>query len=195
VHALSVPEGTFASQALTQRLAEDRWPLVRASAADALSQYPRGAALDQPLVVALGDTSSLVRARSIRALGERQASGVAERIRDRLLDAEEWPEVRAEAARTLGTLCDAGSADELLAFAKKLSDPMASPDAQLIATGALMSLGRLALPNLAQQLAPLTDKKAPAQARRAAAVALATRDTCRGPRQAGAELKSAAKKR
>ena len=195
VHALSVPEGTFAGQALTQRLADDRWPLVRASAADALSQYPRGAALDQPLVVALGDASPLVRARSIRALGERQASGVAEHIRDRLLDAEEWPEVRAEAARTLGTLCDAGSADELLAFAKKLSDPMASPDAQLIATGALMSLGRLALPNLAQQLAPLTDKKAPAQARRAAAVALATRDTCRGPGGAGAELKSAAKKR
>ncbi len=31
VHALSVPESTFASQALTQRLTEDRWPLVRAS--------------------------------------------------------------------------------------------------------------------------------------------------------------------
>ncbi len=144
---------------------------------------------------ALADASPLVRARSIRALGERQASGVAERIRGRLLDAEEWPEVRAEAARTLGTLCDADSADELLAFAKKLTDPMASPDAQLIATGALMSLGRLAQPGLAQQLAPLTNKKAPAQARRAAAVALATRDTCRRPRGAGARTENAAKKR
>jgi len=56
---------------------------------------------------------------------------------------------------------------------------MASPDAQLIATGAVMSLGRLAQPNLAQQLAPLTGKKAPPQARRAAATALATQLTCR----------------
>jgi HEAT repeats len=181
VHALAVPEGAFASQALTQRLAEDRWPLVRASAADALSQYPRGAALDKPLASALSDDSPLVRARSIRALGERNASGVADRIRDHLVDTEEWPEVRAEAARTLGALCDRDSADELAAFAKKLTDPMASPDAQLIATGAVMALGRLAEPNLAQQLAPLTDKKAPPQARRAAAVALATRDTCRAP--------------
>jgi hypothetical protein len=184
VHALAVPEGAFASQALTERLAEDRWPLVRASAADALAQYPRGSALDKPLVSALTDDSALVRARSIRALGERKASGVADRIRDHLVDTEEWPEVRAEAARTLGALCDADSADVLAAFAKKLTDPMASPDAQLIATGAVMALGRLAQPNLQQQLAPLTGKKAPPQARRAAAIALATHDTCRAPSRA-----------
>ena len=183
IHALSVPEGTFASQALTQRLAEDRWPLVRASAADALSQYPRGAALDKPLTEALSDDSPLVRARSIRALGERHASGVASRIRDHLVDTEEWPEVRAEAARTLGALCDTDSADVLAAFAKKLTDPMASPDAQLIATGAVMSLGRLAQPNLQQQLAPLTDKKAPPQARRAAATALASASSCRAAKK------------
>jgi len=187
VHALSVPDGSFASQAVTQRLADDQWPLVRASAADALSQYPRGAALDEPLSHALTDESPLVRARSIRALGERQASGVASRIRDHLVDAEEWPEVRAEAARTLGALCDNDSADVLAAFAKKLTDPMASPDAQLIATGAVMSLGRLAQPNLQQQLGPLLNKKAPPQARRAAAVALAMHDTCRvAPKGAGA---------
>jgi HEAT repeat protein len=91
--------------------------------------------------------------------------------------------VRAEAARALGALCDADSADVLAAFAKKLADPMASPDAQLIATGAVMSLGRLAQPNLAQQLAPLTGKKAPPQARRAAATALASEVTCRASRK------------
>ena len=89
--------------------------------------------------------------------------------------------MRAEAARTLGVLCDADSADVLAAFASKLTDPMASPDAQLIATGAVMSLGRLAQPKLQQQLAGLTNKKAPPQARRAAALALTTRDTCRAP--------------
>ena len=178
VHALAATAATFASQAISERLEKDEWPLVRASAADALSRYPAGAALDQPLVKALSDASPLVRARSIRALGERRASSVASRVRARLVDAEEWPEVRAEAARALGALCDAESADVLAAFAKKLADPMASPDAQLIATGAVMSLGRLAQPNLAQQLAPLTGKKAPAQARRAAATALATQLTC-----------------
>jgi HEAT repeat protein len=185
VHALTAPEASFASQALTQRLADDQWPLVRAAAADALSRLPAGAALDKPLVKALIDDSPLVRARSIRALGERHAQGVADRIRDRLIDKDEWPEVRAEAARSLGTLCDADSADVLAAFASKLGDPMASPDAQLIATGALMSLARLSPANLAQKLAPLSDKKAPAQARRAAATALSTRDTCLKPSQPG----------
>jgi HEAT repeats len=183
VQALAAPEAAFASRALSERLEKDQWPLVRASAADALSHYPAGAALDEPLAKALSDDSALVRARSIRALGERRASGVASRIRDRLVDAEEWPEVRAEAARALGALCDGASADVLTAFAKKLADPMASPDAQLIATGAVMSLGRLARPNLAQQLGPLTGKKAPPQARRAAATALASQVTCRVSRQ------------
>jgi hypothetical protein len=183
VRALASPEGTFASRAISERLEKDEWPLVRASAADALSRYPAGAALDEPLADALSDDSPLVRARSIRALGERRAAGVASRVRDRLVDAEEWPEVRAEAARALGALCDDESADVLAAFAKKLADPMASPDTQLIATSAVMSLGRLAQPKLAEQLAPLNGKKAPPQARRAAATALATQLTCHGPRK------------
>ena len=183
VHALTASDAPFASQALTERLAEDQWPLVRASAADALASYPSGPALDKPLAKALSDESPLVRARSIRALGQRRAKGVGERVRDHLVDADEWPEVRAEAARSLGALCDDESADVLTAFAKKLADPLASPDAQLIATGAVMSLGRLAQPNLQQQLAPLTGKKAPPQARRAAAIALATPDTCRARAQ------------
>jgi HEAT repeat protein len=176
--ALGKPEAAFASQPLTERLAKDQWPLVRAAAADALARHPAGPALDQPLAAALTDESPLVRARSIRALGDRRAAGVAARIRDRLIDEEEFSEVRAEAARALGTLCDAESADILAAFAKKLADPMASPDAQLIATGAVQSLGRLALPNLKDALAPLSSKKAPPQARRAAAAALEARDTC-----------------
>lgn len=183
VRALAVPEAAFAGEALSRTLEEDSWPLVRASAADALARFPAGAALDKPLTKALSDDSALVRARTVRALGERRASGVASRIRDRLVDTEEWPEVRAEAARALGALCDVDSADVLAAFAKKLADPMASPDAQQIATGAVMSLGRLAQPNLAQQLAPLTGKKAPPQARRAAANALATQATCRAPQK------------
>ncbi|HEY6077478.1 MAG TPA: hypothetical protein VIW29_01665, partial [Polyangiaceae bacterium] len=84
-------------------------------------------------------------------------------------------------ARALGTLCDTDSVDELLAFAEKLADPMASPEAQLIGAGAVTSLGRLAPPNLEESLAKLTSSKAPPHARRAAAAALATRDTCRQP--------------
>ena len=183
VHALAIPEAAFASPALSERLAKDEWPLVRAAAADALARYPVGAALDKPLAEALSDDSPLVRARSVRALGERRAAGVASRVRDRLIDAEEWPEVRAEAARALGALCDNESTDELVAFAQKLADPMASPEAQQIATAAVMALGRLAPPNLAQQLAPLNGKKATPQARRAAALALAAQGTCRSPRK------------
>jgi HEAT repeat protein len=177
--ALASPKAGFAGAALSERLGEDSWPLVRAAAADALSQLAPSGELDDSLSEALSDDSALVRARTIRALAERRASGVADRVRDRLIDDEEWPEVRAEAARALGTLCDAESADILAAFAKKLADPMASPEAQLIATGAVMSLGRLARPDLASVLSPLTGKKAPPQARRAAKTALSTRQTCR----------------
>lgn len=183
VRALAVPDAAFASPALAERLEKDEWPLVRAAAADALARYPAGAALDKPLTEALTDDSALVRARSIRALGERRVRAAAPRIRDHLIDAEEWPEVRAEAARALGALCDVDSTDELVAFAQKLADPMASPEAQQIATAAVMALGRLAPPNLAQQLAPLSGKKATPQARRAASLALAAEGTCRSPRK------------
>jgi HEAT repeat protein len=179
VRALAAPQATFARPALTTRLKQDEWPLIRAAAADALARSGRNQQVDQSLTEALLDDSALVRARSVRALGERRAQNAAGRIRDHLADKDEWPEVRAEAARALGALCDHESSDMLLAFAKVLADPMASPDSQLIATGAVMSLGRLAEPNLAQQLAPLTGKKASPQARRAAAAALSTRDTCK----------------
>lgn len=183
VHALGSAEGAFAGQALTKTLAADRWPLVRAAAADALSKHPASSKLDEPLTEALSDDSALVRARTIRALGERNVRGAVGRIRDRLIDEQEWPEVRAEAARSLGTLCDSESADILAAFAKKLTDPMASPDAQLIATGAVLSLGRLAPPDLKETLAPLSAKNAPPQARRAAANALSARQTCRAAKR------------
>lgn len=183
VRALAAPEGAFASRALAERLAKDEWPLVRASAADALAHYPAGAELDKELTSALSDDAALVRARSVRALGERRVSAAASRVRDRLADADEWPEVRAEAARALGALCDSDSTDELVAFAQKLADPMASPEAQQIATAAVLALGRLAPPKLAQQLAPLSGKKATPQARRAAALALAAQGTCRAPRK------------
>ena len=181
VQALATPDAAFAGKALGERLKDDPWPLVRAAAADALAKHPPGRALDESLTAALGDDSSLVRARSIRAVGERNVRAAAGRVRDRLVDAEEWPEVRAEAARTLGLLCDEDSIDELAAFTKKLADPMASPEAQLIATASALALGRLRPGNLPQLLAPLSDRKAPAQARRAAALAQATPGSCRAP--------------
>ncbi|HYP90594.1 MAG TPA: HEAT repeat domain-containing protein, partial [Polyangiaceae bacterium] len=181
VQALATPAGAFSSRALGERLADDEWPLVRAAAADALARYPQSRDTDDTLTKALSDEAPLVRARSIRALGDRNVRQASSRIRDRLIDAEEWPEVRAEAARALGALCDQDSVGELGAFAKKLSDPMASPDAQLIATASVVSLGRLGPANLQQVLAPLSDKKAPAQAQRAAALARATPAACRSP--------------
>lgn len=181
VRALSSADGAFASEALSKSLSDDRWPLVRAAAADALAKHPASPKVDEPLTDALSDDAPLVRARSIRALGERNVRGASSRIRDRLIDEQEWPEVRAEAARALGALCDAESADILAAFANKLTDPMASPEAQLVATGAVLSLGRLAPANLKETLAPLSAKNAPPQARRVAATALSARQTCRTP--------------
>jgi hypothetical protein len=180
--ALATPSASFADAQLVERLREDRWPLVRAAAADALAQQPRGARADDALTGALDDDSPLVRARSMRGLAERRVPGVSGRIRRRLLDAGEWPEVRAEAARALGTLCDGASKAALAEWAEKLANPMASPNEQMIASAAVVALGRLAPPDLKQILAPLFRDTAPTSARRLAASALAPSETCAGKR-------------
>ncbi len=160
--------------------------VVRASAADALARYPAGTALDQFLAKALSDDSALVRARSVRALGERRAAGVASRVRDyRLVDAEEWPEVAGRSLRARSARCgDDESADVLAAFAKKLADPMASPDAQQIATRR-RHVARTAGAAEARRAAGAPEREKGRHRRRAAAAAtaLAAQLTCRSPRK------------
>ena len=153
---------------LSERLQSDPWPLVRMAAADALAAAPPALGTGPALSRAIEDPSPHVRAHVISALGAQKASGQLEKIRERLQDEDEYPMVRAAAAQAVGALCDSESLGTLTEYAHKLTDPTADPASHLVGAASLLALRALRPPDLAERLAPLQAKTAPAQARQAA---------------------------
>jgi HEAT repeat protein len=178
VRALAKPNGSFAGAQVARRLAEDRWPLVRSAAAEAMSAMGPSRELDAALDRALEDPSYRVRAPAVAALGERRARGFAKRVRARLEDAEEVTEVRGSAALALGLMCDVESVDTLTAYAKKLADPLLSAEQRAIGAVALGALSRIRPPDLARRLRPLLGKDVAPLARSAAQAALRSPGSC-----------------
>ncbi len=174
--------GTFAAAALAGRLGSDRWPLVRAAAANALAGFGPDPAVDRALGAALADDSISVRAPVIEALGRRRAVAYAPALRERVEDKKEALEVRVAAASALGRMCDAGSIDLLTRYAQKLADPFSDADVRAIGPAAVAALGRLHPPDLKQRLAPLMTPKAPVGARFAVHGALSGPGSCSRPR-------------
>ncbi|MET0790918.1 MAG: HEAT repeat domain-containing protein [Polyangiaceae bacterium] len=154
--------------ALTARLANDPWPLVRMAAADALAAAPSAPNVEAALTRAIEDESPHVRAHVVTALGDHHATAQLEKIRERLADEDEYPMVRAAAARAVAALCDLKSVDTLTGYAQKLADPMAEPGQHMIGAAALLALADLRPKDLEARLKPLRSKGAPAQARQAA---------------------------
>jgi HEAT repeat protein len=131
------------------------------------------------LAKALSDAAPLVRARAVDILGRRGARGHADEIRERLDDENEALDVRVRAARALGRVCDARSADHLTELARRAASPNAAGPTLVIGATAAAALGRLSPPDLAKRLAPLADKGAPRLAQDIAKAALASTDRCR----------------
>jgi HEAT repeat protein len=177
VQAQAWPPGLFPGMA--QLLASDPFTFVRAHAADALVFAPAGDQTDKPLANALEDTSPVVRARAVETLGRRGAGRFAGDIRERLDDEAEVLDVRLRAARALGRMCDAKSADRLTDLARKTAIPGATGDILVIGASAAAALGRLNPPDLAKRLAPLADKNAPRVAQEIAKATFATPERCR----------------
>jgi len=166
--------------ALSTLLAKDEWPLVRMAAADALAAAKGAPTAASALSHAIDDPSPHVRAHVIIALGEHHASSDIAKIRERLLNEEEFPMVRAAAAQALASLCDTSSLDALTRYAQKLIDPMASPQDHIVGSAALLALGEMHPADLAKRLEPLRAKGAPPQARQAADAMLQRRSTSCG---------------
>ena len=141
---------SFASAAVTARLAADRWPMVRSAAATALAHYAADPQADGALAKALTDAAPSVRGRAVLALGERGAASHAEAVRERLEDADEIIDVRVNAAIALGLMCDAGSVDVLVDRALRLRDPTASAEDRAIGPAAIGALGRIHPADLAE---------------------------------------------
>jgi hypothetical protein len=175
-HGLLGASSGPATPVLLKALEDDRWPQVRGLSAQALGTAPPSADIDARLVSAVtGDDSWLVRRAALGALGTRGARAHGDIVLERLDDEEEWPAVRLSAARALGALCHAPALASLTKHARSLGDPLASQDERGIGYASLGALRDLAPPDLAKRLAPLLDKRAPAGARAAAAMALKER--------------------
>jgi HEAT repeat protein len=181
VDTLGQTRSDFAAAGLVERLQEDKWPLVRSRAAEAMARLGRDPNLDAALAEALEpDESPAVRAPAIQSLGARGATQHLEVIREHFEDDEEAAQVRREAARTLGILCDYESLDSLTDYALKLENPMLEPDKRSVAFAALRALGRLGSADLAERLEPILDpRRAPVAAVQAAREALASTPACR----------------
>jgi HEAT repeat protein len=160
-------------------LASDGWSFVRAQAIAVLSAAGPSGLVDDTLGGALGDPSPRVRGGAILAIGKRRASSWRDKVRDRLSDAAEDGDVRAEAAWALGALCDVGSADHLTKLARNLSAVDVTDDARQLGLAALIALAAMKPADLGDRLQPLLAKEAPADVRRAAEKAMSARGTCR----------------
>lgn len=179
---LKGPKAQFAETALIGRLGEDRWPLVRATAARSLGELPASPRVDAALAAALEDESAHVRRPVVLALGARGALRFAKPVAERLEDRDEKAEVRAAAAMALGRMCATDQTDLLESYAVKLANPFSDPELRPVAAAALLSLGKLHPADLRARLEPFFKADAPAPARRAAETMLKAPPGCAKPK-------------
>lgn len=164
--------------AAAQAMSKDEWTFVRMAAAEALGALPQDAAATSALVSGLSDASPKVRWTSVSALGKQRATSQAPHVRERLDDTKEDPEVRALAARTLGTMCVQNAADRLTKLAHLSRAPVDEAD-ERIGVAAIEALGALHPADLESRLAPLRGKDVRLPVRRAAERALTEPSSCR----------------
>jgi hypothetical protein len=160
-------------------LGNDRWSFVKVQAIGVLAHAQPSPEIDEALGGSLQDTSPRVRGAALVAIGRRRAAPLHEAVRARLDDPNEDPDVRAAAARVLGALCDATSADRLTEYARRLGAVGSGDDEQAVALGALEGLAAMQPPDLAARLAPLQAETSPPSVSNAAKRALQAHGVCR----------------
>lgn len=172
------PAGLALTAALGRRLATDDWTFMRAGSARALGMLPAGAAVDAALATALVDGSVEVRGRALDGLGAHHAVAHVDAIRARQDDTGEDVEVRARAILALGSMCDQRSLAQWTKLARGVKAPTDDRDKRL-GGAAIAALGEVHPPDLAERLAPLTEKDTPLGVREMVKVALAGQTSCR----------------
>jgi HEAT repeat protein len=179
LRALTTAKPPVPVSSIAHRLATDEWTFVRASAAAALASFAPDAHVDDALIAALGDRAPTVRAEVIAALAAHGVRRAAPAIRAHLIDPHETLETRITAVHALSAMCDRDSADALTAIARRGAVPLATDEDITLGLEAIHALGALHPPDLASRLAPVAAKDASAEARAAAARALASAPSCR----------------
>jgi len=168
-----------AAVAVEAILERDPWPFVRAAAANALGAMAPAPDIDRALASGFQDASPRVREATLDALAAHRAAAHVEPARRALDDDEETLEVRVAAAHALASMCDAGSLDRLAALARKAASPVANESELALGLASVRALGEMHPPDLARRLAPLVEKGAREEAKRAAEAARSDRGICR----------------
>jgi HEAT repeat protein len=170
--------GTLAGQgSAIAALRSDPWTFVRSEAAGALAVLPASSASDEALGRAVTDKVPSVRVAAIQALGGHAATAYVAPIRSRMVNEHEDIDVRLAAARALGALCDAHSADALSDYAVAGAS---SPDPNDVALGlaATAALGQIHPADLTKRLERIHGKGVRPDAERAADAAVTERGSC-----------------
>ena len=145
--------------ALTRRLVEDEWTILRAAAAHTVGTLPPSPALDAALASKITDLYPEVRGRVIDALGARRATLHAPLLRARAMVAEESLDLRTRSVLALAEMCDKGSVDLFTKLAGNAVKPHDERDRRLGAA-AVAALSVMHPDDLAERLAPLLAKDA-----------------------------------
>jgi HEAT repeat protein len=168
-----------AIDAAKSALAGDGWSFVKVPALAVLGHAQPSPEVDAALAGTLKDASPRVRGAALVAIGRRRVATLHQQVRERLDDPGEDPDVRAAAARVLGALCDATSADRLTEYARKLGVAGSGEDEQAVALAALEGLAAMQPPDLAARIAPLRAETSPPSVSNAADRALKAHGVCR----------------
>jgi hypothetical protein len=178
ITALGAARASDARDRMLYVMEHDAWPLVRVAAAHAVVELPPGRPIDDALGRSVEDSSYDVRRAALRAIGMRRAMSNVQLVRERLEDAEEVPGVRAEAALSLGLLCDVKSLDVLTGYAQKLVSPTLDESERMIGKSALVGLSLIHPPDLDKRISSLRAKDAPTPVRLFADTALRSQGRC-----------------
>lgn len=156
--------GSVTSAELTRALKNDDWPQVRAASAQAASSLSPASATGQELSRVLSrrlprDEHAIARRAIARALGHIGDESSKKALRKTLKKDESY-EVRAEAALSLGDLCDHESVEDLTSLAHELVSGAMDDGPILVGLASVSALTRLHPSDLDARMKPLLSKSA-----------------------------------
>lgn len=152
-----------AEKPILDLLSRDAWPQVRAAAALAVLPVAGGTWSQRTERIVLRrlekDEDATVRRSLVRALGAASGEAVVSGVR-RAFEKDKDYSVRAEAAVSLGKLCDMGSIDALTARARQLGTGLTDDGPIELGLSSVTGLAYLTPSDINKRLAPLLSDKA-----------------------------------
>lgn len=141
ITALAGLHGDEPSRVLIERtLHDDRWPIVRAAAAETLIGMPSAT---NALLTALDDPSVIVVRATLNTLAQTPGTPVAARLVAFARDTHRYPDLRVDALAAIGQRCDQSAIGALEELVVDRVDPALPDEEQRVGHAALGTIARL----------------------------------------------------